>query len=135
MDIAPFLITSTISACLAQRLVRTICPDCKAPYKPDEKELSQLGLTPSQARGKGFYKGKGCKSCKNSGYKGRIGIFEFFILDDKIRSLILEKKSTQTLRETATKAGMRTLRQDGLDKIYQGITTIEEVVSQTQWFV
>ena len=135
MDIAPFLITSTVSASLAQRLVRTICPDCKESYKPKEKELSQLGLTQVQAKGKTFYRGKGCKTCKNSGYKGRIGIFEFFIFDDNLRSLILQRKPTQVLREAATKAGMHSLREEGLNKIYQGITTIEEVVNQTQWFV
>ncbi len=128
MEIAPFLISSTLSACLAQRLVRTICPDCKEPYKPDEKELSQLGLTKLKVEGKKFYRGKGCKSCKNTGYKGRIGIFELFVLDQELRSLILEKKSAQILKEVAIKAGMRTLREDGLDKIYQGITTIEELI-------
>ena len=135
MDIAPFLITSTVSASLAQRLVRTVCPDCKESYKPKEKELSQLGLTQVQAKGKTFYRGKGCKTCKNSGYKGRIGIFEFFIFDDNLRSLILQRKPTQVLREAATKAGMHSLREEGLNKIYQGITTIEEVVNQTQLFV
>lgn len=135
MGIAPFLITSTLSASLAQRLVRTICPDCKASYKPSAKALSQVGLTANAAKGKSFYRGKGCNSCKNSGYKGRIGIFELLILDDNLRSLILQKKSAQALREAATKTGMRSLREDGLDKICQGITTIEEVVSQTQWFI
>ena len=128
MEIAPFLIISTLSACLAQRLVRTICPDCKETYKPDERELSQLGLTKLKVEGRKFYRGKGCKSCKNTGYKGRIGIFELFVLDQELRSLILEKKSAQILKEVAIKAGMCTLREDGLDKIYQGITTIEELI-------
>jgi len=135
MGVAPFLLTSTLSASLAQRLVRTICPACKERYTPDEQELSQLGLTPVQAKNKSFYRGKGCPGCKNSGYKGRIGIFELFILDDKLRSLILERKSAQALREAATRAGMYSLREDGLNKIYEGVTTIEEVASQTQWFV
>ncbi len=136
MGIAPFLITSTLSACLAQRLVRTICPDCKKPYEPEEKELSQVGLTKSQAKSKTFYRGKGCQSCKNTGYRGRTGIFELFILDDNLRAIILQGKSAQgSLREAAAKAGMRSLREDSLNKIYQGITTIEEVLSQTQWFV
>lgn len=135
MGVAPFLLTSTLSASLAQRLVRTICPACKERYTPDEQELSQLGLTPVQAKNKSFYRGKGCPGCKNSGYKGRIGIFELFILDDKLRSLILERKSAQALREAATGAGMYSLREDGLNKIYEGVTTIEEVASQTQWFV
>ncbi len=135
MGIPPFLVSSTLSASLAQRLVRTICPDCKAPYKATEKELSQLGLTKEQAKAKTFYKGKGCKNCKDSGYKGRIGIFEFFTINEDIRPLILERKPTPILRETAAKAGMRSLREDGLEKIYQGVTTIEEVISQTQWFV
>ncbi|MBN2097551.1 MAG: type II secretion system ATPase GspE [Candidatus Omnitrophica bacterium] len=135
MEIAPFLITSTISAVLAQRLVRTICPECKAPYQPQEQELSQLGLSGTEAKTKRFYHGKGCPNCKNTGYKGRTGVFEFFVLDDQIRALILEKKSVQALKAAAVKSGMRSLRLDGLDKIYQGITTIEEVVNQTQWFV
>ncbi len=136
MGIPPFLITSTLSASLAQRLVRTICPDCKEPYKPEEKELSQLGLMPDALKGKKIYRGKGCAACKNSGYKGRTGIFELFVLDDDSRALILERKSAQDyLRQAAAKTGMRSLREDGLNKIYQGITTIEEVISQTQWFV
>ncbi len=135
MDIAPFLITSTLSAALAQRLVRTICPDCKVPYKPDEKELSQLGLSAAEIKDRKFYRGEGCDSCKKSGYKRRTGIFELFIIDDNLRALILERKSTQVLREAAAKAGMRSLREDGLNKIYQGITSIEEVMNQTQWFV
>lgn len=135
MGIVPFLISSTLSACLAQRLVRTICPDCREPYKPDGKDLSQLGLAQADIKGKSFYRGKGCKSCKDTGYKGRTGIFELFILNDNLRSLILERKSAQDLRTAAARAGMRSLREDGLDKIYRGITTVEEVVSQTQWFV
>jgi type IV pilus assembly protein PilB len=135
MGIAPFLITSTLSASLAQRLVRTLCPDCKQRYSPGEKELARLGLTRSAIKGKTFYRRKGCAACRKSGYKGRTGIFEFFALNDELRRLILEKKPAQVLREVATKAGMRSLREDGLDKIYKGITTVEEVVSQTQWFV
>ncbi len=135
MGIAPFLITSTLSASLAQRLLRTICPDCKEPYQPTEKELSQVGLTKAQANGKKFYRGKGCKSCKNLGYKGRVGIFEFFVLDDELISLILQRKSAQVLKEAAAKKGMRSLREAGLQKIYQGLTTFEELISQTQAFV
>jgi len=135
MGVPPFLITSTLSASLAQRLLRTICPDCKEPYKPTEKELSQVGLTQAKAKGKKFYKGKGCKKCKDSGYRGRVGIFEFFVLDDEINSLILQKKSAQVIKELAIKKGMLSLRDDGLDKIYQGLTTIEELVNQTQAFV
>ncbi len=136
MGIPPFLITSTLSASLAQRLVRTICPDCKIAYKPEENELSQLGLRQEAVKDRSFYRGKGCAGCKNTGYKGRTGIFELFTVDDNLRSLILEGKSAQgSLREAATRAGMRSLREEGLNKIYQGSTTAEEVISQTQWFV
>ncbi|MFH1245403.1 MAG: ATPase, T2SS/T4P/T4SS family [Candidatus Omnitrophota bacterium] len=135
MDIAPFLIASTISASLAQRLIRTICPDCKEAYSPQEKEAGRLGLNFDEIKGRNFYRGKGCSGCKNTGYKGRTGLFECFVIDDTMRSLILEKKPAQVLKETAVQAGMRLLREDGLNKIYQGITTVEEVVNQTQSFV
>lgn len=135
MGVAPFLITSTLSISLAQRLLRTICPDCKEIYRPANKELEQIGLIRTKAQGKKFYHGNGCKKCKGSGYKGRVGIFEFFVLDDDLKALILQKKSSQILRNIAIKKGMRSLREDGLDKIYQGLTTIEELLSQTQWFV
>lgn len=135
MDVAPFLIASTVSASLAQRLVRAICPDCKEAYPPEEREAGQLGLPFEEIKGRAFYRGKGCSNCKKTGYKGRTGLFEFFIIDDTIRSLILEKKSAQALKEAAFKSGMRLLREDGIKKIFQGLTTVQEVVSQTQAFV
>ncbi len=134
MGVEPFLITSTLEAVIAQRLVRTICPDCKTEYTPDEKELSQLDLTPRDVEGKKFYYGKGCKKCNGIGCRGRTGIFEILMIDDNIRPIIIERSSTAAIREAAREGGMRTLREDGLAKIYDGITTIAEVIRETQGY-
>jgi len=134
MGVEPFLITSTLEAIVAQRLVRTICPDCKTEYVPDEKELSQLELTPRDVEGKKFYYGKGCKKCNDIGYRGRVGIFEVLMMDDNIRSLIIERSSTAAIREAAREGGMKTLREDGLIKIYDGLTAIKELVRETQGY-
>lgn len=134
MGVEPFLITSTLEAIVAQRLVRTICSYCKSEYIPEEKELAQLDLTPKDIEGKKFYYGKGCEKCSNIGYKGRTGIFEVLLMDDNLRPMIVERSATSTIRELARESGMRTLREDGLIKIYDGITTIEEVVRETQGY-
>jgi type IV pilus assembly protein PilB len=135
MGVEPFLITSTLQAALAQRLVRLICPQCKEKYSPKESELALIGLSTQEAAQYTFYRGKGCENCHQSGYRGRSGIFELFLLSDEIRALIIEQKPSAVLREAARKQGMRTLREDGLEKIFSGLTTIEEVARQTQWFV
>jgi type IV pilus assembly protein PilB len=134
MGIEPFLITSTLESVIAQRLIRVLCPKCKEAYTPDEYELSQINLSPDKAAGKTFYRAKGCRECNDIGYRGRTGIFEMLMMSDKIRSLIMDKAHTALLRKAAVEEGMRTLRDDGLLRIYDGITTIEEVVRETQGY-
>jgi len=131
LGMEPFLITATLEGVVAQRLVRTICPRCKEEFRPTEEMLMELGLTPDDVANRTFYHGKGCEFCRGTGYSGRIGIFEIMLLDDEIRQLIMERRSTNILREAALKRGMRPLREAGLLAIYDGRTTIEEVVAQT----
>jgi len=131
LGIEPFLITATLEGIVAQRLVRKICERCKTPFEPTETQLMELGLTPADVKGKNFYYGRGCNKCNNTGYRGRVGIFEIMVLNDEIRELIMNQASTNLLRAAALKAGMRLLRENGLTAIYDGITTVEEVVKET----
>jgi len=131
LGVEPFLITATLEAIVAQRLVRKICPNCKTPFQPTEEMLMELELRPEDVKDKQFYYGKKCEYCNNTGYKGRMGIYEILVLDDQMRELIMKNASTQILRQEARKKGMRTLRQAGLLAIYDGLTTIEEVVKET----
>ncbi len=131
MGIPPFLITATLEAILAQRLVRRICPDCREEITPSTDMVSQLELTPEQLRGKKFYHGRGCATCNGSGFKGRSALFEFMILNDEMRELINQGASTEKLRDSALAHGMHTLRTSGLEKLFSGVTTIEEVVRET----
>jgi len=131
LGLETFLITATLEGIIAQRLVRRICLNCKSPYEPTEEMLMELGLTPDDVGGKKFYYGKGCDACNNTGYKGRIGLYEVMTFNDKIRDLIMNKASTSVLRDAARKNGMKLLRENGLEIIYEGITTIEEVVRET----
>ena len=131
LGVEPFLITATIEGVLAQRLCRRICQVCKEEYQPTEEHLMELELTPEDIRGKSFYRGRGCNNCNNTGYKGRLAICEIMTLDDEMREMIMAHASTNLLRNAARKRGMRTLRESGLIGIYEGITTIEEVVKQT----
>ena len=135
MGAEPFLITSTLEAVVAQRLIRVICKGCREKYKPDHNVIEELNLTDEELKGMVFYRGRGCNKCSKSGYKGRTGIFEFLIITESLKPLIMEKSQTAVIRETARKEGMKTLREDGLDKIKQGITTIEEVVRETQQYL
>ncbi len=134
MGVEPFLITSTLEAVIAQRLVRVLCPKCKELYTPSEHELAEIGLTPDKAKDKKFYRAKGCPECNDIGYKGRTAIFEILIIGNKLKSLIMEKSHTAILRRAAIKSGMRTLRESGLLKVYDGITTIEEIVRETRGY-
>jgi type IV pilus assembly protein PilB len=131
MDIGvePYLISSSLIGVLAQRLVRTICPDCKTPYPADPNVLGDLGDQSLKSKSPlTLYRGKGCRNCKLSGYRGRTGIFELLSVNDKIKQLISEKASAQVIREAAKKTvGMVSLREDGLRKVLQGLTTLEEV--------
>jgi len=130
MGVEPFLISSSVIGIVAQRLVRTICNSCKESYAPSREILGELGARlPENTK---FYRGKGCKTCKNTGYKGRIGIFELLTLNDKIRDLIVTKTSSTQIRRVAQEAGMKTLREDGIAKVQAGVTTIDEVIRVTQ---
>ncbi|MBQ9344651.1 MAG: type II secretion system ATPase GspE [Kiritimatiellae bacterium] len=128
MGVKPFLVASSIRAIMAQRLVRKICEKCKEPYTPDEAELRLLGPAAQQLQNVQLYHGKGCPDCNYTGYKGRIGIFEIFLIDDQVRNLIFEKVASTELRQKARELGMRTLREDGIRKIVAGQTTLEEVL-------
>lgn len=131
LGLESFLITATIEGILAQRLVRKICPRCKEAYTPSEDELFMLNLKPEDLDGRQLFRGVGCDYCNQSGYKGRMGLFEIMMFDDEIRDLIMKQASTQLLRAEARKRGMRTLRQGGLMALYDGQTTIDEVVKET----
>ncbi|MEM9419252.1 MAG: ATPase, T2SS/T4P/T4SS family [Planctomycetota bacterium] len=131
LGLESFLITATIEGILAQRLVRKICPRCKEAYTPSEDELFMLNLSPEDLEGRQLFRGVGCDYCNQSGYKGRMGLFEIMMFDDEIRDLVMKQASTQLLRAEARKRGMRTLRQGGLMALYDGLTTIDEVVKET----
>jgi type IV pilus assembly protein PilB len=131
LGLEPFLVTASLEGVIAQRLVRKICANCKAPYQPTVEQLMELELKPEDVVGKTFYFGKGCENCNNTGYRGRMGIYEIMLLDDEMRDMIIKHASTQVIRAEARKRGMRTLRTCGLLAIYDGITTIEEVVRET----
>ena len=127
MGIEPFLLSSALIGIIAQRLVRRICPKCRTAFTPSPLKLKRIGLNPERKDLK-FYKGVGCSFCRHSGFKGRIGIYEILKVDDKIRELILSGASSEEIRRTAIKRGMRTLKHDGLLKALQGVTTAEEVM-------
>ena len=129
MGVEPFLIASSVIGILAQRLVRTICPECKGEYDPSREELNDIGL---EGRKEKFYRGKGCPKCLNTGYKGRLGIFELLIPDEKIRRLTMAKGSAEEIWNAALASGMVSLKGDGIQKIQKGSTTIEEVLRVTQ---
>jgi type IV pilus assembly protein PilB len=131
LGLEPFLITATLEGIIAQRLVRKICTNCKTEYHPTEDMLMELELTSEQVGGKKFYYGKGCDQCNNTGYRGRTGIYEIMTFNDEIRDLIMNHASTAVLREASKRAGMKTLRENGLLAIYDGITTIDEVARET----
>ena len=131
MGVEPFMISASLEAVMAQRLIRKICPKCRTPYEPNEAVLSQLGLSPHDIGDKNFYYGKGCEACNHTGYKGRKGIYELLHVSDPIRELINERSPSVVLRQKAIELGMQTLRQDGLRSIYDGETTIEEVLKYT----
>ncbi len=131
MGLEPYMITATLEAVVAQRLVRRICERCRKDFTPTEDMLMELNLRPADVRGKRFAYGPGCDHCNNTGFKGRMAIFEIFVMDDDIREIIMNQGSTQALREAAMRKGMRTLRDSGLLAIYDGETTIEEVVRET----
>ena len=131
----PFLLTSTLETVIAQRLVRVICRNCREKYDPDPKAIEELNLSSEEMESTVFYRGKGCSQCNKSGYKGRTGIFEFLRITESLKPCIMERSQTSAIREIARKEGLTTLREDGIEKIRQGVTTIEEVVRETQQYL
>jgi type IV pilus assembly protein PilB len=131
LGMEPFLITATLEAVVAQRLVRRICVNCKTEYRPTEEQVMELALRPEDIGDRVFFYGKGCDYCNGTGYRGRMGIYEIMALDDTIRELIMRRGSTAIIRREAVKRGMRTLREAGLLAIFEGITSLDEVVRET----
>jgi type IV pilus assembly protein PilB len=130
MGIEPFLISSVLLVSFAQRLVRTVCPYCKESYKPPQKSLEAMGITAQDTKSATFQRGKGCYQCKNTGYKGRTGLFEVLVNDEMVQDMILKKMSSQEITRAAVDAGkLRTLREDAAGKVIKGITTLEEAAS------
>jgi general secretion pathway protein E/type IV pilus assembly protein PilB len=131
IGVKPFLVASSARALLAQRLVRRVCRRCGAPYVPSEAELRALSIDPNNTGNATFMKGKGCSDCNKTGYRGRFGIFEIFVIEDEIRKLIYDRVAASELRSRAREMGMRTLREDGARKVLAGLTSPEEVIRAT----
>ncbi|MGB4741124.1 MAG: GspE/PulE family protein, partial [Fuerstiella sp.] len=131
MGVAPFLITATVEGILAQRLVRRICTECRTEFEPSDELLMELQLPLDTARKYKFYYGKGCARCSNTGYKGRVGIYELMEVTDEIRDCVASEQSADEIRDVARNQGMTTLREAGLKLIFDGLTTIDEIVRET----
>jgi type IV pilus assembly protein PilB len=131
MGVEPFLISSSLLCVLAQRLIRNICKKCSSPFEPTDNQLEALGLKQNDSNDTQFHYGRGCSSCHDTGYSGRRGIFEFLVIAEQIRELINVSAPTIVIRQKAIELGMNTLRQDGLRGIYDGDTTVEEVLRYT----
>jgi len=132
MGIKPYLVASTVQGILAQRLVRTICPSCREARKPSPEEITVLSILHDQLKDLELYKGKGCPVCNNTGFKGRMGIYELLVMNDNMRELVIENTSSTILCKKAREFGMRILKEDGMEKVKRGYTTIEEVLRVTQ---
>ncbi|HXI85140.1 MAG TPA: type II secretion system ATPase GspE [Verrucomicrobiae bacterium] len=131
MGVKPFLVASAVKAIMAQRLIRKVCPKCRVPYMPTDYEMEVLKMNPDEVKKSTMVRGNGCNECSRTGYRGRMGIYEIFSVDDEVRRLIYEKVPSNVIRARARELGMRTLREDGVRKIMAGITTPEEVISIT----
>jgi len=131
MGLEPFLISASLEGVLGQRLLRRICRHCRTAYEPDQNVISMLQVDPLEIAEKQFFYGKGCSECNRTGYKGRQGLFELMVINDSVRELITKKAPTLVLKQKAIEIGMRTLRDDGLRCIFDGLTTIEEVLKYT----
>jgi len=130
MGIEPFLISSVLIVSFAQRLVRTVCPYCKESYNPPVKALTAFGITEAEAKNANFQHGKGCSQCKNTGFKGRTGVFEVLAIDEMIQDMIVNQRSSPEITRAAVAAGkLKTLQKDAARKVVQGITTLEEAAS------
>jgi type IV pilus assembly protein PilB len=131
LGMEPFLITATIEGIVGQRLVRKICENCKTEFHPTEEMLMELELTPEKIANRHFFYGKGCDYCNNTGYRGRMAIYEIMVLDDELREGIMNHESSNILRDKSLRKGMRSLRDSGVLAIFDGLTTIDEVVKET----
>jgi general secretion pathway protein E/type IV pilus assembly protein PilB len=131
IGVKPFLVSTSLRAAVAQRLTRKICKQCKKPYSPESNELRSLNITPQQAANATFMRGEGCQNCNGTGYRGRAGIFEMFVVNEEIQRMIYDNVGTAKLRDKARSLGMRTMREDGVRKVLAGLTSIDEVVSIT----
>jgi len=131
LGVESFLLTATIEAIVAQRLVRRICTKCKEEFVPSEEHLMELSLRTTDIQGRTLYRGRGCENCTKSGYKGRMAIFEIMLMDDELRDLVMQQASTAVLQSESRKRGMRTLRESGLLALFEGQTTIDEIVRET----
>ena len=132
LGIEPFLVASSVIAVMAQRLVRQICPHCKTAYEPEDEKLHSIGLKRSDLINGVLYHGTGCDECLNTGYLGRIGIFELLVVDDLVRAQIMAKEDANVIKQRAVEKGLITLRMDGARKVVQGMTTIEDVLRVSQ---
>ena len=131
IGVKPFLIASATRCLMAQRLVRKICTKCEGPTDPDTSELGALGLDINNIKDPNFKIGKGCSKCNNTGYKGRFGLFEVYVMEDEGRKLVINKETSGVIQNHARKVGMRTLREDGARKAIAGMTTPKEVLRVT----
>jgi type IV pilus assembly protein PilB len=131
MGVEPFLISATLEAVLGQRLLRRICSDCSTVYQPNDKLLGELDLLPNDWSKCRFYYGKGCEKCNQTGYRGRIGVYELMRMNDPLRTLITKRAPSVQLKEKAIELGMVTLRQNALRSLFEGHTTIDEVLRYT----
>ncbi|RJQ33124.1 MAG: type IV-A pilus assembly ATPase PilB [Actinobacteria bacterium] len=131
MDVEPFLIASAVDVIVAQRLARKLCKYCKQEFKPSKESLLKAGFETDKLAGKTFYRAVGCKKCSNTGYKGRVGIFEIMRINEEIQKLTVGRATGQEIKRAAIKAGMKTLKQDGFEKVMDGVTSLEEIVRVT----
>jgi len=132
MGIEPFLVSSSVEALIAQRLVRTICKACKEEYKPEPELLREVGFPADEIGRAKFYRGRGCEECRFTGFRGRMGIYEILVMSEAIRPLVIERAPSTTIKQAACARGMKTLRDDGWTKVRLGVTTVEEVGRVTQ---
>jgi type II secretory ATPase GspE/PulE/Tfp pilus assembly ATPase PilB-like protein len=132
LGIEPYLVSSSLIAVVAQRLVRVICEKCREPYTPTREEIESIGLKQEDVHGDTIFKGRGCNHCLGTGYWGRTGIYEILPVNENIRQRITERAPANEIKQWAVSAGMKTLRMDGAQKVLKGVTSIEEVVRVTQ---
>ncbi|HPO09826.1 MAG TPA: ATPase, T2SS/T4P/T4SS family, partial [bacterium] len=132
MGVEPYLVSSSVIGVVAQRLMRCICSNCKEEYQPEHDVLVGLGMDAPEFQDIRYYRGKGCEDCKFLGYKGRTAIYEIMLMDEEIRDLTVQRVSTSVLKDHALKAGMKTLRKAALEKVRQGVTTLDDLMRVTQ---